>query len=99
LCHDWQYTFVLQVLLHGSICTGAQQEMGIDDQVIKLQESQLFADRRTEELHEAVLDLSRSVNSLSSRLATMEGKLETLALALTDGDDTSMQDLTDSRED
>jgi uncharacterized protein with von Willebrand factor type A (vWA) domain len=98
LCHDWQYTFVLQTLLRRPIHTGAQQEMDIDDQVKKLQESQLFADRRTEELHEAVLDLSRNLKSLSSRLATMEGKLETLINTLNDDADTCMPDSTDSRE-
>lgn len=62
--------------------------MDIGDLVIKLQESQLFADRRVEELNEVVLDLSRELSSLSDRLAAMEGKLAAMADSLNDRGET-----------
>lgn len=63
-------------------------KVDIGDLIKKLQESQLFADRRVEELNEVVLDLSRGLSSLSDRLATLEAKLGALADSLSDSDET-----------
>lgn len=49
-----------------------------DNVIAKLQEAQMFTDRRTEELHESLLQLANQLDSVTSRIAALEARVESL---------------------
>ena len=48
------------------------------DDITRLQESQLFIDRRLDELHEAVLDVAARLQRAVDQLARLEARLDAL---------------------
>lgn len=85
----FEYTIVcVAEFASRAVYVRSSTKMDIGDLAIKLQESQLFADRRVEELNEVVLELSRELSSLSDRLAAMEAKLAAITDSLNDRGET-----------
>jgi len=61
------------------------------DPIQKLQESQLFAERRCEELNEAVLDLADQLTRVVARIGSLESRLVEIARMTAGADDVDVE--------
>lgn len=66
--------------------------MSKHDDIMRLQESQLFTDRRLDELNEAILDIATRLQRAVDQLAQLEARMDAVSDAASE---TSTDDLDD----
>ncbi len=59
--------------------------MTMQDDITQLQESQLFLDRRLDELNEAILDIATRLQSAIDALARMESRMNAISDSIAEG--------------